>query len=136
MKWKLKILSIITGMLLIGSANALNYPGFVTSYSSGTNEYMYGSYNVGTNPRAGHANSYIRVGTTGAHGISFSGFDAVNNRSFSCSIRDSDDPAIYQTALRISSSFNDGSYLYVRGDSGFPYKCTYIYISKPSYYQQ
>ncbi|MCO7224919.1 hypothetical protein [Pleionea sp. CnH1-48] len=101
--------------------------GIVTVNSTQTS--ITGQMNVGPNPAAGHNNSYIWTNGYANSSVGFGGYDAVNGRSFYCTVASG--TALYNAAVAIRNGAGNHTYLRVnKGTSGSA--CTSIFILKDS----
>ncbi len=111
------------------SFNGTHYQGFV--FVGPSVDYMYGTFNVRLNPQAGHEKSYINSSHTVNSSVYFSGYDAVDNRFFSCFVPTG--APIYNQAVDIANNGGDSTYYYITRDTTNN-NCRTIYMLRASYY--
>jgi len=108
-------------------AMAADIDGFVVVNSTLTQ--IYGQLNVGSSPAAGHANSYIWANGYANGSVGFGGRDAVNSRTFYCTVPVGS--ALYDAAVDIRNKVGPDTYLRVNKNTSDS-QCNRIFILKDS----
>ncbi len=126
---KLALALATLGSLSLASiaANATLINGSVIVNNTSTS--ITGQFNVDTKTVAGHDASYIWTNGYANSSVGFGGYDAVNGRSFYCTVAVGD--PLYAAAVDIRNGA--GAYTYLRvNKSSDSSKCTSIFVLKDS----